>query len=126
MNTNPTNELFRLSAILYADNNYEVSPKTTHRKIIESALIENGNQFITIPNLCIYINATYELVFSEDEINDIIKSPKNSRFECCRFNSFYTCRNLDRSQCRTIRESAIIRITSDSFQLRTFLKGYCR
>ena len=80
MNTNPTNELFRLSAILYADNNYEVSPKTTHRKIIESALIENGNQFITIPNLCIYINATYELVFSEDEINDIIKSPKNSGF----------------------------------------------
>lgn len=56
-------------------------PKTTHRKIIESALIENGNQFITIPNLCIYINATYELVFSEDEINDIIKSPKNSGFE---------------------------------------------
>ena len=46
--------------------------------------------------------------------------------ECCRFNRFYTCRNLDRSQCRTIRESAIIRITSDSFQLRTFLKGYCR
>ncbi len=85
MNTNPTNELFRLSAILYADNNYEVSPKTTHRKIIESALIENGNQFITIPNLCIYINATYELVFSEDEINDIIKSPKNS----VRKNSLY-------------------------------------
>ena len=55
MNTNPTNELFRLSAILYADNNYEVSPKTTHRKIIESALIENGNQFITIPNLGIVI-----------------------------------------------------------------------
>lgn len=44
-------------------------------------MIENGNQFITIPNLCIYINATYELVFSEDEINDIIKSPKNSYFE---------------------------------------------
>lgn len=49
-----------------------------------------------------------------------------NNLECCRFNSFYTCRNLDRSQCRTIRESAIIRITSDSFQLRTFLKGYCR
>lgn len=44
-------------------------------------MIENGNQFITIPNLCIYINATYELVFSEDEINDIIKSPKNSESE---------------------------------------------
>ena len=48
MNTNPTNELFRLSAILYADNNYEVSPKTTHRKIIESALIENGNYYCPV------------------------------------------------------------------------------
>ena len=55
--------------------------------------------------------------------------------ECCRFNSFYTCRNLNGGQGRTIRESTIIirvsakmrrrRITSpDSFQLRTFLKGY--
>lgn len=81
MNANPTNELFRLSAILYADNNYEVSPKTTHRKIIESALIENGNQFISISKLCIYINNTYELVFSENEITDIVKSPKNLGFE---------------------------------------------
>ena len=103
MNTNPTNELFRLSAILYADNNYEVSPKTTHRKIIESALIENGNQFITIPNLCIYINATYELVFSEDEINDIIKSPKNSSLECRISNCCYICRDYNTSEVALIK-----------------------
>lgn len=81
MNTNPTNELFRLSAILYADNNYEVSPQTTHRKIIESALFENGNKFISIPDLCNYISNTYELVFSEDEILNVIRSPRNSGFE---------------------------------------------
>lgn len=81
MNINSTNELFRLSAILYADNNYEVSPQTTHRKIIESAIFENGNKFISIPNLCNYINDTYELIFSEEEILNVIRSPKNSGFE---------------------------------------------
>ena len=48
--------------------------------------------------------------------------------ECCRFNRFYTCRNLNGGQGRTIRESAMIirRIVTspDSFQQRTFLKGY--
>ena len=34
------NQLFRLAAVLYADNNYEVTPKTIHRKIIESVLLE--------------------------------------------------------------------------------------
>lgn len=33
------NQLFRLATVLYADNNYEVSPKTILRKIIESALL---------------------------------------------------------------------------------------
>ena len=49
--------------------------------------------------------------------------------ECRGFNRFYTCWNLDRSQCRTIRESSIIIrfriISTDSFQLRPFLKSYC-
>lgn len=30
-------QLFRLAAVLYADNNYEVKPITIHKKIIESA-----------------------------------------------------------------------------------------
>ena len=34
-----SNELFRLAAILYADNNYEVSTQTIHKKVIESAFI---------------------------------------------------------------------------------------
>jgi hypothetical protein len=29
-------DIFRLAAVLYADNNYEVSSKTLHKKVIES------------------------------------------------------------------------------------------
>ena len=42
MNPESQNQLFRLAAVLYADNNYEVAPKTIHRKVIESVLLECG------------------------------------------------------------------------------------
>lgn len=44
-------EIFRLAAILYADNNYEVSSKTLHRKVIESIFIDNNNEFIGLHSL---------------------------------------------------------------------------
>lgn len=72
MKTNTSNEIFRLSAILYADNNYEVSPSTTLRKIVESAIFENGNEFISIPDLCIFIAKIYDIIISEEEIISII------------------------------------------------------
>lgn len=39
-------DIFRLAAVLYADNNYEVSTTTLHRKIIESIFIDNDNDFL--------------------------------------------------------------------------------
>ena len=72
MKTNTSNEIFRLSAILYADNNYEVSSSTTLRKIVESAIFENGNEFISIPDLCIFIANIYDIIISEEEIINII------------------------------------------------------
>lgn len=72
MKTNTSNEIFRLSAILYADNNYEVSSSTTFRKIVESAIFENGNEFISIPDLCIFIAKIYDIIISEEEIINII------------------------------------------------------
>ena len=72
MKTNTSNEIFRLSAILYADNNYEVSSSTTLRKIVESAIFENGNEFISIPDLCIFIAKIYDIIISEEEVISII------------------------------------------------------
>ena len=41
-------DLFRLAAVLYADNNYEVSTRVIHRKILDSALLDCDNNDLTI------------------------------------------------------------------------------
>ena len=86
MKNTTSNELFRLAAILYADNNYEVSTQTIHKKVIESALSANGNQFISIPSLCAKISELYELVFTEEDVLTVINNPKNDGFELSTFN----------------------------------------
>ena len=55
------NQLFRLATVLYADNNYEVAPKTIIKKVIESALLSNGNKSISTHNLIDFIFDTYNL-----------------------------------------------------------------
>ncbi|WP_026726038.1 hypothetical protein [Flavobacterium sasangense] len=65
-------EIFRLAAVLYADNNYEVSPITLHRKIIESIFIDNNNDFIGIHALIDKIKLQYSLDFTEEEIKNIV------------------------------------------------------
>lgn len=86
MKTTISNELFRLAAILYADNNYEVSTQTIHKKVIESALSANGNQFVSIPSLCTKISELYALVFTEEDVLTVINNPKNDGFELSTFN----------------------------------------
>lgn len=86
MKNTTSNELFRLAAILYADNNYEVSTQTIHKKVIESALSANGNQFVSIPSLCAKISELYELVFTEEDVLTVINNPKNDGFELSTFN----------------------------------------
>ncbi|MBF4470939.1 hypothetical protein [Flavobacterium sp. HJJ] len=65
-------EIFRLAAILYADNNYEVNPKTIHRKVIESLFIENQNNFLGVHSLIDLIKQKYNLDFTVEEINEIV------------------------------------------------------
>jgi hypothetical protein len=67
------NELFRLAAVLYADNNYEVSTKVIHRKILDSALLDSDNSDLTVHSLIDYIDDKYSLIISEDEIFNILK-----------------------------------------------------
>lgn len=74
------NQLFRLATVLYADNNYEVSPKTILRKIIESALLSNDNKYIDVHQLIDFIEKNYNLHFDETEITTIIKNEKEDGF----------------------------------------------
>lgn len=74
------NQLFRLATVLYADNNYEVTPKTIHRKIIESSLLDNDNKQMTIHEIIDYIGENYHFTFDEEEIKSIINNPKETGF----------------------------------------------
>jgi hypothetical protein len=80
MNQENNNQLFRLAAVLYADNNYEVSPKTIHRKIIESSLLDCQSKEMSIHQIIDYIETHYHLTFDEEEINAIVTSPKEDGF----------------------------------------------
>jgi hypothetical protein len=74
------NQLFRLATVLYADNNYEVAPKTILRKVIESALLSSGNKPINLHSLIDYIYSTYNLHLDEQEVNGIITNEKEDGF----------------------------------------------
>lgn len=77
-------EIFRLAAILYADNNYEVSPKTLHRKVIESIFIDNSNNFIGIHSLIDNIRSKYSLDFVEEEIKTIVLDTEYFNTSSCK------------------------------------------
>ncbi len=67
------NDLFRLAAVLYADNNYEVSTQVIHRKILDSALLDYENDDLTIHTIIDHIDTKYSIIISENEILSIIK-----------------------------------------------------
>lgn len=66
-------ELFRLAAVLYADNNYDVEPKTILKKVIESAFVINDNAPLSIHELIDLILTSYNLHLDEKEVADIVK-----------------------------------------------------
>lgn len=73
---NTHNGIFRLSAILYANNNYEISPKQIIRKIIEDIYFCNQNTELEISEIVEKIAENYLLSFSEKEIEDVIFDSK--------------------------------------------------
>jgi hypothetical protein len=80
MTVESKNQLFRLAAVLYADNNYEVAPKTILRKVIESALLSNGNKAINIHSLIDFVHESYNLHLVEEEVKSIVTSDKEEGF----------------------------------------------
>ncbi|MBJ6120070.1 hypothetical protein JAO76_17825 [Pontibacter sp. BT310] len=71
---------FRLAAVLYADNNYEVTPKTIHKKIVESALLNSGKKELSVHGIIDYIQENYSIDFDEDEITSVVKGEKEDVF----------------------------------------------
>lgn len=80
MNPKNKNQLFRLSAVLYADNNYLVSSKTTLRKIIETGLFAMERDSVSIHDLIDFIFDSYNLHIDESEIEEVVSSEKQDSF----------------------------------------------
>lgn len=80
MNPKNKNQLFRLSAVLYADNNYIVSSKTTLRKIIETGLFAMERDSVSIHDLIDFIFENYNLHIDETEILEVVSLEKQDSF----------------------------------------------
>lgn len=73
--------IFRLSAILYADQNYNVSTKTTIKKIIEAVFLDLEEDSISIHTIIDHCKSKYYLDFDYEEIKSIVNDEKNDAFE---------------------------------------------
>lgn len=69
--------VFRLSAIIYANNNYQISPIQLHKKVVEDALYQiDKADGVSIEYLADYIENTYLITFTENELNTVLLHPK--------------------------------------------------
>ena len=92
------NQLFRLAAVLYADNNYEVTPKTIHRKIIESVLLESNSVECTVHQIIDFIHDNYNLLFEEEVIKEIVNNEQDRFLTDFRDGNLYVCLTQSRKQ----------------------------
>lgn len=92
-------QLFRLATVLYADNNYEVSPKTIHRKIIESVFLESNAKELTVHQIIDFVQDNYNITLEEEGIEDIVNSKREKRFLInYRNDNLYICLSEKRKQ----------------------------
>lgn len=80
MNSEYQSQLFRLATVLYVDNNYEVTPKTIHRKVIESVLLECGKKEYSVHQIIDFVQEHYGITFDEETIKEIVLSKKEEGF----------------------------------------------
>lgn len=73
-------ETFRLAAVLYADNNYEISSRTIHRKVVESVFLETENRVLTVDQIIDFISLNYRMEFAESEVTTILKRYETDGF----------------------------------------------
>lgn len=70
-------DIFRLSTILYAEENYKISPMQIQKKLIENALLDlNKDDYVNILELSQYINDKYHITILAEEIWKIVTNYK--------------------------------------------------
>ncbi len=77
MDAQQKGNVFRMSATLFANNNYQISPVQLHRKVIEDALfVMNNEDGVTIGVLADFIEKEYFFSFDEQELIKVLHDPK--------------------------------------------------
>lgn len=77
LNKNQISNIFRLSSVLFSEDNYTIRPRQLHQKVIENALFElKVPSYINIMDLSEFIERNYNFLFTEDEIWNIVATPK--------------------------------------------------
>ena len=67
-----------MSATLFANNNYQISPVQLHKKVVEDALfVLNKDEGVTLSALAVFIEKEYFFDFDESELRRVLH---NSRF----------------------------------------------
>ena len=110
---NQQQNIFRVSAILYSNNNYIISPKQIYRKIIEDALFYQ-QECISVDELSKYIEENYSLVFSSQEIEMTLDDTK--------FQGYFLCIDDKQEKKYTLTEKR--RLTLKTKGDRKTLEGY--
>lgn len=67
--------VFRVSAVLYASNNYDISLKQVYRKIVEDALFRLDKE-VELGELTEFIEGQYSLLFTSDEVERTLKDSR--------------------------------------------------
>lgn len=73
--------IIRIAAVMYADESQVVNIKTIYRKLVESVFVETDNKPLTVHNIIDFIHNKLKLVFTEEEITEIINDTRKNEFE---------------------------------------------
>lgn len=74
---NQISNIFRLSTVLFAEDNYTISSDQLHKKVIENALFEMQlDRCVDVQTVADFIEMSYNITFTEDEIWNVVTTKK--------------------------------------------------
>ena len=106
-------DIFRLSTVLYAEDNYNISPVQIQKKLIENALLDiNREDYVNTLELSQYINDKYQITILAEEIWKIVSTPKynDTVFHCYKQDSDNSLVCLTKERKEKIATSKVMHI----------------
>jgi hypothetical protein len=114
------NHLFRLATVLYADNNYDVTIGTVHKKIIESVLLECGKREFSVNQIIDFCHENYKIVFDENSIMEVVNKNTDEFLSISKNNDTF----VSLSEKRKIALNSKINNKTIDFFILEFIKEY--